>query len=112
MQPPGMMSNAIDSNGESRLCIVTCARYYCAMKTSYSKDHGSEITSEKNLMFAVVFFQDGTCTVHSVRKGNYVRTILPFSNNPESFTVPSVAMSDEGKIVLYARTKKDAGEVY
>jgi len=59
----------------------------------------------------IVLSKDGTCVVHTVRKGNYVRTILPFSNNPESFTVPAIAMSDEGKIVLYARTKKDAGEV-
>ena len=55
--------------------------------------------------------QDGTCIIHTVRKGNYVRTIRPLANNPQHYSVPSIAMSEEGKIVMYARTKKEAPEV-
>uniref|UniRef100_H2YXH0 BEACH domain-containing protein n=1 Tax=Ciona savignyi TaxID=51511 RepID=H2YXH0_CIOSA len=54
--------------------------------------------------------KDGTCVVHTVRKGHYVRTIRPLANNPHHYTVPSIALSEEGKIVLYARIKKDCGE--
>ncbi|XP_078489274.1 neurobeachin-like protein 1 [Ciona intestinalis] len=54
--------------------------------------------------------KDGTCVIHTVRKGHYVRTIRPISNNPQHFTVPSIALSEEGKIVLYARSKKECGE--
>jgi len=54
--------------------------------------------------------KDGTCIIHTVRKGNYVRTIRPLATNPCHFTLPSIAMSDEGKIVIYARTKMDDPE--
>nr|CAB3264213.1 neurobeachin-like protein 1 [Phallusia mammillata] len=54
--------------------------------------------------------KDGTCVIHTVHKGNYVRTIRPAVTNPKIYNVPSIALSEEGKIVLYARSKKDSGE--
>ncbi len=52
--------------------------------------------------------KDGTCIVHTARKGNYVRTIRPHLASPHTTTtLPAICISDEGKIVLYARSRSD-----
>ncbi|XP_077975013.1 neurobeachin-like protein 1 isoform X3 [Styela clava] len=62
------------------------------------------------LDMAVSSSKDGTCIIHTVRKGNYVRTIQPMSNCSDPLVVPYIALSEEGHIALYAHTKKDAKE--
>eukprot|EP00164_Ancoracysta_twista_P003908 GFYU01005239.1.p1 GENE.GFYU01005239.1~~GFYU01005239.1.p1 ORF type:complete len:1869 (-),score=444.28 GFYU01005239.1:22-4860(-) len=45
--------------------------------------------------------KDGTCIVHTVRNGKYVRTIAPYPNSPQA-QVHLVAISSQGKIITYS----------
>ncbi|XP_076823781.1 neurobeachin-like protein 1 isoform X1 [Clavelina lepadiformis] len=74
------------------------------------EDVVTSVVINSELDVALSSSKDGTCIVHTVRKGHYVRTIRPIANNPQSYAIPSVVMSDEGRIVLYARSRKDAGQ--
>jgi hypothetical protein len=74
------------------------------------KDVVTCVIVNSELDIALSSSKDGTVIIHTVRKGNYVRTIRPLTNNPHLYSVPSIAMSEEGKIVMYARTKKEANE--
>jgi hypothetical protein len=52
-----------------------------------------------SLYIAVSGSKDGTCVVHSLREGEYVRTI----NLPKASPVNLVAISPQGYIVVYSQ---------
>eukprot|EP00026_Physarum_polycephalum_P000200 Phypoly_transcript_00200.p1 GENE.Phypoly_transcript_00200~~Phypoly_transcript_00200.p1 ORF type:complete len:1988 (-),score=255.41 Phypoly_transcript_00200:62-5914(-) len=65
--------------------------------------HDDEITCvavNVELDIAVSGSKDGTCVVHSLREGEYVRTI----NLPKASPVNLVAISPQGYIVVYSQT--------
>lgn len=45
--------------------------------------------------------QDGTVIVHTIRKGQYVRTLRPPCESSLLLTVPNLAVSLEGHIVVH-----------
>ncbi|XP_006816022.1 neurobeachin-like protein 1 [Saccoglossus kowalevskii] len=49
--------------------------------------------------------RDGTCIIHTVRKGHYVRTLRPTSDDPLPMSIPLLAVSEEGHIALYCEQR-------
>lgn len=46
--------------------------------------------------------QDGTVIVHTIQKGQYLRTLRPPCESSLLLTIPSLAVSWEGQIVVYS----------
>ncbi|XP_066264160.1 neurobeachin-like protein 1 isoform X5 [Branchiostoma lanceolatum] len=68
--------------------------------------HDAEVTAVGitiELDMAVSASKDGTCNMYTVRKGHYMRTLRPPCTNPSRLTLPRLALSEEGHIVLYAK---------
>ncbi|XP_063788663.1 neurobeachin-like protein 1 isoform X2 [Pseudophryne corroboree] len=67
--------------------------------------HTEEITSvgiSTELDTAVSGAKDGTVIIHTVRRGQYMRTIRPPSDSSLVMTIPNVAISWDGHIVIHS----------
>ncbi|XP_038194419.1 neurobeachin-like protein 1 isoform X2 [Arvicola amphibius] len=67
--------------------------------------HTDEILSvgiSTELDMAVSGSRDGTVIIHTIQKGQYMRTLRPPCESSLSLTIPSLAVSWEGHIVIYS----------
>ncbi|OCT63836.1 neurobeachin-like protein 1 isoform X1 [Xenopus laevis] len=67
--------------------------------------HTDEITSvciSTELDTAVSGARDGTVIIHTIRRGQYVRTLKPPSDSSLIMTIPNLAMSLDGHIVIHS----------
>ncbi|ESO94157.1 hypothetical protein LOTGIDRAFT_232423 [Lottia gigantea] len=68
--------------------------------------HDSEVTVvhiSVELDLAVSAGKDGTVIIHTVRKGHYMRTLRPPCEENYTISIPLLAVSDIGQVVLYSR---------
>ncbi|KAJ8020057.1 Neurobeachin-like protein 1 [Holothuria leucospilota] len=68
--------------------------------------HDDEVTSvaiSSELDMAVSGSKDGTVIVHTLLKGHYIRTLNPPNEKGLSITIPALAISDEGHIIIHCR---------
>ncbi|XP_071822216.1 neurobeachin-like protein 1 isoform X2 [Apostichopus japonicus] len=68
--------------------------------------HDDEVTSvaiSSELDMAVSGSRDGTVIVHTLLKGHYIRTLKPPNENGQEITIPLLAISDEGHIIIHCR---------
>ncbi|EDO33951.1 predicted protein [Nematostella vectensis] len=78
------------------------------LQTLYGHDH--EVTCvvlSWELDMAVSGSRDGTCIVHTARKGQYLRTLRPMGNEPSSAPcrVTSLGLSEFGGIIVSSNTR-------
>ncbi|KAJ5071516.1 beach domain-containing protein lvsc [Anaeramoeba ignava] len=69
--------------------------------------HDDEITCiDINLDLDMIFSgsKDGTCIIHSLQRGRYVRSIIP--DNSSRKTINLVKISPDGHLILYSIKKK------
>ncbi|VCW97759.1 unnamed protein product [Gulo gulo] len=67
--------------------------------------HTDEVLSvgiSTELDMAVSGSRDGTVIIHTIQKGQYMRTLRPPSESSVLLTVPNLAISWEGHIVIYS----------
>lgn len=50
--------------------------------------------------------QDGTVLIHTIQKGQYLRTLRPPCESSLLLTIPNLAISWEGHIVIYSSTEE------
>ncbi|KAM4626241.1 neurobeachin-like protein 1 [Discoglossus pictus] len=67
--------------------------------------HTNEISSvgiSTELDMAVSGARDGTVIIHTIRRGQYMRTLRPPSESSLPFTIPNLAVSGDGHIVVHS----------
>ncbi|KAM6152194.1 neurobeachin-like protein 1 isoform 1-T1 [Erethizon dorsatum] len=71
--------------------------------------HTDEVLSvaiSTELDMAVSGSRDGTAIVYTIKKGQYMRTLRPSCENSLPLTIPNLAISWEGHIVIYSSTEE------
>ncbi|XP_077997957.1 neurobeachin-like protein 1 isoform X2 [Glandiceps talaboti] len=75
--------------------------------------HDDEVTSvaiSTELDMAASASKDGTCIIHTVRKGHYVRTLRPPCEDLLSLSIPLIAVSEEGHVAVYCEQRTTSGK--
>ncbi|XP_062950021.1 neurobeachin-like protein 1 isoform X4 [Cynocephalus volans] len=71
--------------------------------------HADEVLSvsiSTELDMAVSGSRDGTVIIHTIQKGQYMRTLRPPCESSLYLTIPNLAISSEGHIVVYSSTEE------
>ncbi|KAM5229140.1 neurobeachin-like protein 1 isoform 2-T2 [Ctenodactylus gundi] len=71
--------------------------------------HTDEVLSvgiSTELDMAVSGSRDGTVIIHTIKKGQYMRTLRPPCESSLLLTIPSLAVSWEGHVVIYSSTEE------
>lgn len=71
--------------------------------------HTDEVLSvaiSTELDMAVSGSRDGTVIIYTIRKGQYMRTLRPPCESSVPLTIPSLAVSWEGHIIVYSSTEE------
>ena len=70
----------------------------CDVTVSSIKTFCSHITC----VHLVCIWQDGTIIIHTVRCGQYIRTLTPQCDAHSILSIPAIVVSDMGQIILYS----------
>ncbi|XP_052234485.1 neurobeachin-like protein 1 isoform X6 [Dreissena polymorpha] len=79
------------------------------LQTLYSHDNEvSAVHISSELDLAVSASKDGTVMMHTVRKGNFIRTLRPECSVGCSLDIPMIAVNDMGQVIVYSRESQPA----
>ncbi|KAH3853615.1 hypothetical protein DPMN_096145 [Dreissena polymorpha] len=74
------------------------------LQTLYGHDNEvSAVHISSELDLAVSASKDGTVMMHTVRKGNFIRTLRPECRVGCSLDIPVIAVNDMGQVIVYSR---------